>query len=545
MEGETIGKYKNCVKIAAGGMGAVYLTTHPELKNKVVIKKLTMRGRGVVKERFKREAKILSELSSPYIVRMFDYFSEGQANYIVLEYVDGMSLDKLLKKQGALPPQLAMLIFQDACLGLMTAHNKSVVHRDIKPGNILISRRGGVKLADFGIAGEGKKDEPEQRETPKGDETVVTGNAGNPEGITQVGSSLGTPAYMSPEQLDDSSSVDKRSDIYSMGVMLYEMVTGKKPYPGDMTATTILKIRKGHYTNPSKIVKDLPRAVKSIIKKSMKPRRDNRYQDLKPVIGKVKKYLEKYDAHEIRVSLSRAIIAKTAIQLPEYEQKKETGKKIAVIAAAIALFCVVMFFALKESFFQRTLLKPFFAPVSVSLTLPEQAFADATSSAKAFFFVNDNDEIPEVSHSTRSFRAKKQTADSATLQWETKDVFLKPGDYRVKVVFGPCVWWKSITVGKERTQVQLDLSSAHQRSLKVHYSAKDALTGEDLTSQAHLRVQIGSNWYDARKIDFSKLKTGSVYHFLLNAWGYYDEYFSLALDWYQDEIFIDGALKKK
>ena len=526
-------------------MGAVYLTTHPELKNKVVIKKLTMRGRSVVKERFKREAKILSELSSPYIVRMFDYFSEGQANYIVLEYVDGMSLDKLLKKQGSLPPQLAMLIFHDACLGLMTAHNKSIVHRDIKPGNILISRRGAVKLADFGIAGEGKKNEPEPREVLSSDKTIAAGSAENSEGITQVGSSLGTPAYMSPEQLDDSSSVDKKSDIYSMGVMLYEMVTGKKPYPGDMTATTILKIRKGRYTKPGKIVKDLPRAVKSIIKKSMKPRRDKRYKDLKPVIDKVKKYLEKYDAHNIRVSLSRAIIAKTTIKLPEYEQKKETGKKIAVVSAAIVLFCAAMFFAWRESFFQRTLLKPFFAPVSVSLTLPNQAFPEAASSAKAFFFVNDNDEIPEVSRSTRSFHVKKQTPDSAALQWETKDVFLKPGDYRVKVVFGPCVWWKSITVGSERCQVELDLSTAHQRNLMVHYSARDALTGEDLSASAHLRVQIGSNWYDARKIDFSKLKTGVVYHFLLNAWGYYDEYFSLALDWYQDEIFIDGAMKKK
>ena len=153
MESETIGKYKNCTKIATGGMGAVYLATHPELKRKVVIKKLILKSGGAaIRERFKREARILSELSSPYVVRMFDYFTEGRANYIVLEFVDGMSLDKLIEKQVSLPPELALLIFLDACLGLKNAHSKDIVHRDIKPGNILISKRAEVKLADFGIA---------------------------------------------------------------------------------------------------------------------------------------------------------------------------------------------------------------------------------------------------------------------------------------------------------------------------------------------------------------------------------------------------------
>ena len=116
-ESETIGKYKNCTKIAAGGMGAVYLATHPELKRKVVIKKLTLRNGGAaIRERFKREARILSDLSSPYVVRMFDYFTEGRANYIVLEYVEGMSLDRLIEKQTVLPPQLAMLILQSDSL---------------------------------------------------------------------------------------------------------------------------------------------------------------------------------------------------------------------------------------------------------------------------------------------------------------------------------------------------------------------------------------------------------------------------------------------
>ncbi|MBQ1794607.1 MAG: serine/threonine protein kinase [Treponema sp.] len=150
---DVIGKYRIINQIAQGGMGAVFKAVHPSLRRDVIIKKLTLRtGNSSIRERFKREAQILMDLSSPYIVRMFDFFTEARNDYIVLEFVDGMSLDKLLEKQQSLSPQLALLIFLDACYGLKHAHSKGIVHRDIKPGNILISRRAEVKLSDFGIA---------------------------------------------------------------------------------------------------------------------------------------------------------------------------------------------------------------------------------------------------------------------------------------------------------------------------------------------------------------------------------------------------------
>ena len=285
-ESETIGKYKNCTKIAAGGMGAVYLATHPELKRKVVIKKLTLRNGGAaIRERFKREARILSDLSSPYVVRMFDYFTEGRANYIVLEYVEGMSLDRLIEKQTVLPPQLAMLILQDACLGLKNAHSKGVVHRDIKPGNILMSKRGEIKLADFGIASDEK--ESESVSASSKDKTASLDATAVSSAITMAGSTLGTPAYMSPEQLTDSSSVDNRADIYSLGVMLYEMVTGTKPYAGDMAPSTIARIKKGNYIPPRKINSKIPRQVSSLINKMMKPNPAKRFQSIEPVISRI------------------------------------------------------------------------------------------------------------------------------------------------------------------------------------------------------------------------------------------------------------------
>lgn len=543
MESETIGKYKNCTKIATGGMGAVYLATHPELKRKVVIKKLILKSGGAaIRERFKREARILSELSSPYVVRVFDYFTEGRANYIVLEFVDGMSLDKLIEKQVSLPPELALLIFLDACLGLKNAHSKDIVHRDIKPGNILISKRAEVKLADFGIASDEKDEFEEPKKTADSDKTVVSTKNSS---ITQAGSTLGTPAYMSPEQLMDSSSVDVRADIYSMGVMLYEMVTGSKPYAGDMAPETISKIKKGKYIPPQKIVKNLPPVVKTLIRKMMKPEPEKRYKSLEPVIAKIRRYLKNYDTHAIRVSLAQAIISPKTIKFPSYVPKNYKAKRIALGAfaacAAAFLFCQ----AWNSGVIHRTVLRNWFTPVSLSMLMPSTASVNADLPARAFFFVNDNDGIPEVPNTRRIFSVAKNSSKGKNLEYVTKDVFLRPGEYRIKIAEGPYVWWKSISVGKEKVLMNLDFLKNASRNITVHFSAMDCETGKDLTKSSQFRIQVGSKWVDASKVDFSKLKTGNVYKFLMIHEGYYDEYFSLLIDWYQDELFITGNMRKK
>ena len=238
---EKIGKYKVVSVIAKGGMGIVYKAIHPTLKRYIIIKKLTMRGNPELRERFKREAEILLDLRHRNIVHMFDYFVEAGSHYIALEFVDGMSLDKLLVKTKKLSCQTAMLIFRDACKALLYAHENGIVHRDIKPGNILISSHGEIKLADFGIASSEKEAETN---------------------LTQDGSTLGTPSYMPPEQFSETKKVDNRADIYAMGVMLYEMVTGKKPFSGSFSPETILQIQKGKFTSPEKIEASVDRTIK-------------------------------------------------------------------------------------------------------------------------------------------------------------------------------------------------------------------------------------------------------------------------------------------
>ena len=227
-----VGKYQVISKIAEGGMGAVFKGIHPTLNRFIILKRLSSRSKVSLSERFKREAKIMMDFKNEHIAQVYDHFKEGSSYYIIEEYIDGYALGDLIKKERYLSDEAALLILSDCCKALKYAHDKNVVHRDIKPANIIISKEGEVKLVDFGIAS--SLDDTE-------------------EGLTQDGMVLGTPAYMSPEQIKDTKTVDKRADIYSLGVMLYEMVTGKAPFPGNFTPESITLIVKGKYKHVKKV----------------------------------------------------------------------------------------------------------------------------------------------------------------------------------------------------------------------------------------------------------------------------------------------------
>lgn len=147
-----IGKYEIISKVAEGGMGALYKARHPTLDRTVLLKKLTLRGGSQFIERFKREARMMMDFKNDHIVQVHDHFKEGSHYYIVEEYVDGMSLDALIRRERYLSNDAVILILYEVCKALKYAHDKQVIHRDIKPGNILLSRQGEVKLVDFGIA---------------------------------------------------------------------------------------------------------------------------------------------------------------------------------------------------------------------------------------------------------------------------------------------------------------------------------------------------------------------------------------------------------
>ena len=198
--------------IGAGGMGAVYKARQPQLDRFVALKILShdLASDPAFVERFDREAKVLGRLSHPNIVGVHDFGTAGPYCYLMMEYVDGVNLRQAMQA-GRFTPTEALSMVQHLCSALKFAHEEGILHRDIKPENILIDSKGRVKIADFGIAklvGEDRRHD-------------VT--------LTLQGSVLGSPHYMAPEQIETPGDVDQRADIYSLGVVLYEMLTGGLP----------------------------------------------------------------------------------------------------------------------------------------------------------------------------------------------------------------------------------------------------------------------------------------------------------------------------
>ncbi|MBP5520112.1 MAG: serine/threonine protein kinase [Treponema sp.] len=540
-----IGKYKVLGIIAKGGMGVVYKAIHPSLKRYVVIKKMTARGHAGDAGRFKKEAQLLLDLQSPYIVHLFDYFTEGGFRYMVEELVDGTALDALIKKQTALPCPIAMLLMQDACYALKYAHSKEIVHRDIKPGNILLSKRGEIKLADFGIASDHST------------EQEVNGGSN----LTQTGIALGTPAYMPPEQFEDSARVDHRADIYALGIMLYEMVTGTKPYPGTLSLETLAVIKKGRYIDPRKLDKTVPKDICRLIHKMIRPKAKARFQSIEAVLRQVKKYLRHYDTHELRVQLAKAVINPKTYEFAQdsLTQKDKARRLVRRISVAICAISVVFCGLWYSGLLHKTLLAKWYSEVSVQMEMPRALSESLDLPVRAFFFQSDGDKVPELRAARRTFNEQGKAfyekimffskrlivsrPAGRTKTYTVRPVYLKKGNYRVKVVVGPYVWWKSFSITGGTSQIiSCDFLKGANRKLNILCFASDSKTGKNITSQVDFSVFYKNKWRLISELSENELSSAAVWKIKAESPNYKTEEFSLLIDWYQDNLIIEAAL---
>jgi serine/threonine-protein kinase len=256
---EKVGSFKVIEKIGEGGMAIIYKASQPSLNRTVVIKKLKDPNNEII-ERFKKEALVSASLSQENVLSIYDFIYHGRSYFLIMEYVDGYDLHDILDYMSPLSPIISALLIREIAKGLEYTHNKNVIHRDIKPSNILISKDGDVKLIDFGVA----KDEA-------------------PSKLTITGMIIGTPSYMSPEQAN-GEKINHQSDIYSLGVLFYEILTGFKPYSGDTNTEIFAKISKGKFASPMKYRSDIPLKLTKVIKKCLHKNRDKRYKNATELI---------------------------------------------------------------------------------------------------------------------------------------------------------------------------------------------------------------------------------------------------------------------
>ncbi len=264
------GRYQIISELGRGAMGVVYEGFDPVIGRAVAIKTMLTEGLSgnefeTYRARFQREAQAAGILAHPNIVTIYDFGEDDGFLFLAMELMKGKSLEKLLQEQSVLPIETIIPIYQQVCSALDFAHQHKIVHRDIKPANIMILENGLIKVADFGIA-----------------KMMATG-------MTRAGQILGTPNYMSPEQVK-GRHVDGRSDIFALGVILYELVTGEKPFSGQNVTTVIYKIMNENPIPPRELEPTIHPGLSYVITKALAKGIDERYQTCNELAEDLKNY---------------------------------------------------------------------------------------------------------------------------------------------------------------------------------------------------------------------------------------------------------------
>src|SRR3954452_20990719 len=278
--GQIIGNYRVEREIGEGGMSHVFIgrtlsgTDLLPSDFNVVLKIMSdeLAGEVTARKRFVKEAQILSKLRHRYITRFYEFINDDHNAVLVMEYVEGTPVDLLLSEKSALPVQEAISIAQCLLEALVYAHGKGIIHRDIKPANLIREKTGTVKVTDFGIA--------KIKEGAGSGQTV----------LTKSGFLLGTPHYMSPEQIREPKDAGAKSDVYSAGVVLYEMLTGTLPFNSRSLPKLIDAVYRGDKPAPSSLRPEVDKELEAIVLKAMHPRMNERYESARAFFAALEEY---------------------------------------------------------------------------------------------------------------------------------------------------------------------------------------------------------------------------------------------------------------
>jgi serine/threonine protein kinase len=311
---EHIGKYKIINLLGKGAMGIVYKALDPDIDREVAIKTIRFdlisddEEKNELMTRFIREARAAGKLIHPNIITVHDVGKEADMTYIVMQYIEGLSLQNWITSRKKFSASDVVKIMIQLCDALDFAHKNGIVHRDIKPANILLDHTGKPHICDFGVA------------------HVEMST------ITQTGATIGTPSYMSPEQVM-GKKVDKRSDIFSLGAILYELLTGRRPFEGESITTVIYKIVNEEAPSPTEARKGIAAEFGSIVSKALAKDPDSRYNSCSELAADLKRIAICSDETMAMTGIQESAFA----MQPSKKKSKKAALPIALASAAIVI----------------------------------------------------------------------------------------------------------------------------------------------------------------------------------------------------------------